>query len=69
MTSAGWSVPSVTFSSLLRSYGVRAYLKIDIEGADMLCLDGLLSASGSSDFVSLRAIAKTISALRSDCRS
>jgi FkbM family methyltransferase len=59
-------VPSVTFSSLLQSYGVPRYLKIDIEGADMLCLESLLLASDRPDFVSFESDRKTISALRSE---
>jgi FkbM family methyltransferase len=34
-------VPCVTFESLLRGYGVPYYLKIDIEGRDLVCLEGL----------------------------
>jgi FkbM family methyltransferase len=59
-------VPSITFNSLLQSYGVPRYLKIDIEGADMLCLECLLAASDRPDFVSFESDRKTISALRSE---
>ncbi|WP_213290147.1 FkbM family methyltransferase [Bradyrhizobium sp. sGM-13] len=59
-------VPSVTFNSLLQCYGVPRYLKIDIEGADMLCLESLLSESDRPDFVSFESDRKTISALRSE---
>src|SRR6476646_10338145 len=31
-------VPAVNFGRLLAQYGVPHYLKIDIEGADMLCI-------------------------------
>jgi FkbM family methyltransferase len=57
-------VPSVTFGSLLQSYGVPRYLKIDIEGADMLCLESLLSEPDRPDFVSFETDRKTIAALR-----
>jgi FkbM family methyltransferase len=59
-------VPSVTFNSLLQRYGVPHYLKIDIEGADMLCVESLLSETDRPDFVSFETDRKTISALRSD---
>jgi FkbM family methyltransferase len=36
-------VQGVTFDSLVQRFGVPYYLKIDIEGADMLCLEGLNS--------------------------
>jgi FkbM family methyltransferase len=59
-------VPAVTFQSLLQQYGVPRYLKIDIEGADMLCLEGLLSVSDRPNFVSFESHRKTLSALRSE---
>lgn len=59
------AVPSVTFNSLLHCYGVPRYLKIDIEGADVLCLESLLAESDRPDFVSFESDRKTISALNS----
>jgi hypothetical protein len=35
------TVPAVDFAACLREYGVPHYVKIDIEAADMLCLDAL----------------------------
>ena len=35
------TVPAVDFAACLREYGVPHYLKIDIEAADMLCLEAL----------------------------
>lgn len=34
-------VPSITFRSLIERFGVPYYMKVDIEGADLLCLEGL----------------------------
>jgi len=34
-------VPTIPFSSVLERYGVPYYLKIDIEGADILCVEAL----------------------------
>ena len=34
-------VPVLRFASIIERYGIPHYLKIDIEGNDMLCLDGL----------------------------
>jgi FkbM family methyltransferase len=45
-------VPAITFGSLIETYGVPYYLKIDIEGADMLCLEGLLQFKERPAFVS-----------------
>jgi FkbM family methyltransferase len=36
------TVPAVDFAACLRTHGVPHYLKIDIEAADMLCLEALL---------------------------
>ena len=46
------TVPSIRFSSLIEEFGVPYYLKIDIEGADSLCLDRLLHFEGRPRFVS-----------------
>jgi FkbM family methyltransferase len=46
-------VPSVQFSSLLTEYGTPYYLKIDIEGADVLCLRGLLAHHERPQFASI----------------
>jgi FkbM family methyltransferase len=40
--SAEITVPAVNFARCLREHGVPYYLKIDIEAADMLCLEALL---------------------------
>lgn len=49
------SVPGIPFSSLLEQYGVPYYLKIDIEGADPLCLEALLEGHDRPRFVSLES--------------
>jgi FkbM family methyltransferase len=46
------TVPSIRFASLIEEFGVPYYLKIDIEGADALCLDGLLHFENRPRFVS-----------------
>ncbi len=35
-------VPSITFSTLITKFGVPYFMKVDIEGADLLCLEGLV---------------------------
>jgi len=45
-------VPSTTFDSLIKRYGMPYFMKIDIEGSDQLCLDGLLSFSERPQFIS-----------------
>jgi FkbM family methyltransferase len=39
------TVPAVDFSACLREYGVPHHLKIDIEAADMLCLEALFEVA------------------------
>lgn len=59
--SAARAVPAMLFSDLLRDHGIPYYLKIDIEGADHLCLESLhefalrppflsVETSGTNDF-------------------
>ena len=46
-------VPMIPFSSLIDQFGVPYYLKIDIEGADLLCLEDLMKARDRPNFVSI----------------
>src|SRR5579872_912696 len=39
------TIPTTRFETLLQRYGTPHFLKIDIEGHDMLCLDGLTPQS------------------------
>jgi FkbM family methyltransferase len=48
-------VPSVTFESILQRYGVPYYLKIDIEGADILCIKALHRFGQRPKYVSFEA--------------
>lgn len=48
-------VRAVTFDSLLREHGIPYFLKVDIEGADMLCVSALESVSTKPRFVSVEA--------------
>jgi hypothetical protein len=41
------TVPAVDFGECLRDHGVPHYMKIDIEAADMLCLEALLDVEPS----------------------
>ena len=46
-------VPSVPFGELLQTYGCPYYLKIDIQGADMLCVTALKSADCRPTYLSV----------------
>lgn len=52
------TVDGIALSRLLQVYGVPYYLKIDIEGADVLCLESLLEQPERPSFISLES-AKT----------
>jgi FkbM family methyltransferase len=49
------TVPGIPFYRLLEEYGVPYYLKIDIERADTLCLEGLLASVDRPKYVSLES--------------
>jgi FkbM family methyltransferase len=48
-------VPGVTFQSVLEEVGVPHYLKVDIEGLDMLCVRALRDVPERPDYVSLES--------------
>jgi FkbM family methyltransferase len=48
-------IPSVTFQSILERYGIPYYLKIDIEGADILCIKSLHHFTERPRYVSFEA--------------
>ena len=45
-------VPTVRLSNLIESYGVPHYLKIDIEGADHLCLEDVARSPDKPKYIS-----------------
>ncbi len=49
------SVQGIAFSELLDRFGVPYYLKVDIEGADMYCLEGLFSQKERPQYVSIES--------------
>jgi len=50
-------VECVTFDQILREYGMPYYLKIDIEGCDLLCLEALSGFSDRPRYVSVETVA------------
>jgi len=46
-------VPAVTFDGLLERYGIPYYLKIDIEGSDLLCVRSLHRFTERPKYISL----------------
>jgi hypothetical protein len=54
------------FASVLEEHGVPYYMKIDIEGADNLCLHGLLEQADRPRYVSIESNKTSWSALQRD---
>lgn len=48
-------VSCVPFVSLLRAHGIPHYLKVDIEGADMQCIEALRGFAGRPRYLSLES--------------
>lgn len=59
-------VPGTTLSSLLRRYGVPYYLKIDIEGSDVLCLEALSESADRPRYVSIESNKVALAELRQE---
>lgn len=62
------SVPVVDLVACMREHGVPHYLKIDIEGADRICLEALRELPVRPRFVSMEAEAHDFDALLADLR-
>ncbi len=54
-TSTVMEVPAVDFSQVIRKYGIPHYMKIDIEGCDMVCIDALKEFQLRPDFISIES--------------
>ena len=54
----------VDFSETLQKYGVPHYLKVDIEGADMICVDSLRDFENKPDFISIESDKTSLEAIR-----
>jgi FkbM family methyltransferase len=64
---AGWreiTVEGRRFGEILRQHGVPYYLKVDIEGADLLCLKALAEFSERPRYVSIEAEVDVLSGIR-----
>lgn len=59
-------VPAIQFSSLIEQFGMPYYLKIDIEGADLLCIDALLPFRERPRFTSIESEQGSWRALRTE---
>jgi len=60
------SVAAVDLAACMQRYGVPHYMKIDIEGADRLCLEALRGTSALPDYISMEAEIFDFAALTAD---
>ena len=68
---AGWesveiTVAVVEFADCIERYGMPHYLKIDIEGADLVCLERLLQFDCAPDYVSIESDKLALSNIRQE---
>jgi len=60
------TVPTVSFPEQLERHGVPYYLKVDIEGADTLCLESLRQAPATPVYASIEADLSDLSTIQSE---
>lgn len=60
------TVKGSNFASILKEYGIPYYLKIDIEGAETLCLKALKSFTSRPKFISYEALPASSSVMREE---
>jgi FkbM family methyltransferase len=58
------AVPAVDFAASIARFGMPVYMKIDIEGADRLCLEGLTGFDEAPRWLSLEAEREHLGLLR-----
>ena len=59
-------IDTVDFVGALKKYGIPHYLKIDIEGCDMFCVNALKKFTERPDFVSLESDANSFKNIRNE---
>src|SRR6188474_1817321 len=50
------TVPTTGLEEIIKTYGLPYYMKIDIEGADVLCLKQLLELKKTPDYLSIELL-------------
>jgi len=63
------TVEATTMPELLRQFGVPYYLKIDIEGLDMVALEGLRTTASRPRYVSIESDKDSFKALRREIKT
>ena len=60
------TVQGASFADIVREHGVPYFLKVDIEGADLLCLSALREFEARPRYISIEAEVDFLSALRNE---
>lgn len=60
------TVPAVNFARVLRDAGVPLYMKVDIEGADRVCLEALRDLPSRPRFVSIESSKTSLDDIRAE---
>lgn len=59
-------VSAINFSEYLKKYGIPYYLKVDIEGMDLVCLKSLLNFEERPDYISIESEKKDFNKLKEE---
>lgn len=59
-------VRALDFASVLREHGIPYYMKIDIEGADLLCVEALKLFAERPDYISIESDKTSFRAIRQE---
>lgn len=65
-TNKALNVEAVNFSNVLREYGMPFYMKIDIEGSDMICVKALRDFPKRPDYISIESSKISLDAVRDE---
>ncbi len=66
MSSIKTTAQGMNFANIVRQHGVPYYLKVDIEGADTLCLEGLRSLEARPRHISIESTKKSWQSLQGE---
>ena len=65
-TSVSIDVPVLDFGALMRTHGIPRYMKVDIEGCDVLCLRALEQFEERPDYVSIESDKTSLANIREE---
>ncbi|MCJ2541348.1 FkbM family methyltransferase [Thermostichus vulcanus] len=65
-TSTVVEVPVINFTSIIQKYGMPHYMKIDIEGCDIICIEALKQFQVVPDYISLESSKTSFSQIKEE---